>query len=142
MNLGDTLRKVREAKGLSQKELAGLLDMPQPQYSRIESSKTDPSFTTLERIAKALAISLSELFNAEEIFKDVNTYDKTLMEKLKLIDDLDNTEKKSLYHIIDSLIAKKRLKDSLQSLISIEKANTTTHQNNTTKPKKKTISKK
>ncbi|MDO9184690.1 MAG: hypothetical protein Q7W13_01670 [Bacteroidia bacterium] len=39
------------------------------------------------------------------------------MEKLKLIDDLDNTEKKSLYHIIDSLIAKKRLKDNLQSLV-------------------------
>lgn len=117
MDLGDILKKVREAKGLSQKELAGLLEMPQPQYSRIESGKTDPSFTTLERIAKALGISLSDLFKADDIFKDVNTYDKTLMEKLKLIDDLDNTEKKSLYHIIDSLIAKKRLKDNLQSLV-------------------------
>jgi transcriptional regulator with XRE-family HTH domain len=116
MDLGDTLKKVREAKGLSQKELAGLLDMPQPQYSRIESGKTDPSFTTLERIAKALGISLSELFNADDIFKDINTYDKTLMEKLKLIDELESTEKKSLYNIIDSLIAKKRLKDNLQTL--------------------------
>lgn len=117
MDLGDTLKKVREAKGLSQKELAGLLDMPQPQYSRIESGKTDPSFTTLERIAKALGISLADLFKADDIFKDANTYDKTLMEKLKLIDELDNTEKKSLYNIIDSLIAKKRLKDNLQSLV-------------------------
>jgi transcriptional regulator with XRE-family HTH domain len=97
--------------------LAGLLDMPQPQYSRIESGKTDPSFTTLERIAKALGISLADLFKADDIFKDANTYDKTLMEKLKLIDELDNTEKKSLYNIIDSLIAKKRLKDNLQSLV-------------------------
>lgn len=117
MDLGDTLKKVREAKGLSQKELAGLLDMPQPQYSRIESGKTDPSFTTLERIAKALGISLADLFKADDIFKDANTYDKTLMEKLKLIDELDSTEKKSLYNIIDSLIAKKRLKDNLQSLV-------------------------
>jgi transcriptional regulator with XRE-family HTH domain len=117
MDLGDTLKKVREAKGLSQKELAGLLDMPQPQYSRIESGKTDPSFTTLERIAKSLAITLADLFKADDIFKDANTYDKTLMEKLKLIDELDNTEKKSLYNIIDSLIAKKRLKDNLQNLV-------------------------
>jgi len=93
------------------------LDTPQPQYSRIESGKTDPSFTTLERIAKALGISLADLFKADEIFKDVNTYDKTLMEKLKLIDELEGTEKKSLYNIIDSLIAKKRLKDNLQSLV-------------------------
>lgn len=117
MDLGDALKKVREAKGLSQKELAGLLEMPQPQYSRIESGKTDPSFTTLERIVKALGIALSDLFKADGIFADVNTYDKTLMEKLKLIDELDTTEKKSLYNIIDSLIAKKRLKDNLQSLV-------------------------
>src|ERR1035438_10231175 len=112
MNLGKTLKKVREAKGLSQKELAGLLKMPQPQYSRIEGGKTDPSFPAVVKIAKALGVTLSELFEADEIFKDVNSYDKTLMEKLRLIDALDETEKKSIYHIVDSLIAKKKLKDN------------------------------
>ncbi len=116
MNLGNTLKKVREAKGLSQKELAGLLDMPQPQYSRIEGSKTDPSFSAVAKMAKALGVSLSELFNADDIFNDANTYDKTLMEKIRLIDTLDETEKKSLFNIIDSLIAKKKLKDNLVSL--------------------------
>jgi len=67
--------------------------------------------------AWALGISLADLFKADDIFKDANTYDKTLMKKLKLIDELDNTEKKSLYNIIDSLIAIKRLKDNLQSLV-------------------------
>ena len=59
----------------------------------------------------------SDSRGGDEIFKDVNTYDKTLMEKLKLIDELEGTKKKSLYNIIDSLIAKKRLKDNLQSLV-------------------------
>lgn len=118
MKLGNTLKKVREAKGLSQKELAGLLDMPQPQYSRIEGGKTDPSFSAVAKMAKALGASLSELFNADDIFNDTNTYDKTLMEKIRLIDMLDDTEKKSLFHIIDSLIAKKKLKDNLTSLIA------------------------
>jgi transcriptional regulator with XRE-family HTH domain len=119
MNLGDTLKKVREAKGLSQKELAGLLDMPQPQYSRIESGKTDPSFTTISKIANALNISLSELFRADEIFDDVNTYDKTLIEKLQNLDSLNEDEKKSIYTLIDSLITKKKLKDNLQSLANL-----------------------
>jgi transcriptional regulator with XRE-family HTH domain len=118
MNLGSTLKKVREAKGLSQKELAGLLDMPQPQYSRIEGGKTDPAFSAVSKMAKAMGISLSELFNADDIFSDANTYDKTLMEKIRLIDTLDDTEKKSLFNIIDSLIAKKKLKDNLSSLIA------------------------
>jgi transcriptional regulator with XRE-family HTH domain len=118
MKLGEALKKVREAKNLSQKELAGLLGMAQAQYSRIESGKTDPSFSAVIKIAKALGISLSELFTSDEIFKDVNAYDKTLLEKLRLIDSLDEVEKKSIYNIVDSLIAKKKLKDNLSNLVA------------------------
>jgi len=92
--------------------------MAQAEYSRIESGKTDTSFSAVLKIAKALGVSLGELFNADEIFADANSYDKTLMEKLRLIDALDDTEKKSLFHIVDSLIAKKKLKDNLSSLIA------------------------
>jgi len=114
--LNKTLKRVREAKGLSQKELAGLIDMAQAQYSRIESGKTDPSFSAVVKIAQALGLNLSELFSADEIFNETNSYDKTLMEKLRLLDLLDEDEKKSIYTLIDSLISKKKLKDSLQNL--------------------------
>ena len=120
MNLAEALKTVREAKNLSQKELAALVDMAQAQYSRIESGKTDPSFSAVVKIAKALGVSIGELFEADEIFNAVNSYDKTLMEKLRLIDALDETEKKSIYNIVDSLIAKKKMKDNLQSLIDID----------------------
>tara|TARA_B110000046_G_C12942965_1_gene376630 strand:+ start:239 stop:601 length:363 start_codon:yes stop_codon:yes gene_type:complete len=118
ISLGQTLKKVREAKGLSQKEVAGLIDMAQAQYSRIESGKTDPSFSVVDKIANALGFSLSELFKADDIFTDVNTYDKTLMEKLRFLDSLDDNEKKSIYTLIDSLISKKKLKDNLSNLIA------------------------
>lgn len=117
MDLGETLKKVREAKGLSQKELAGLLDMPQPQYSRIESGKTDPSFTTLERIAKALGISLAELFKANDVLKDINSFDKSLMEKMALIEQLDKKEKAAFYSVLDAFIGKKKLKDALNAVL-------------------------
>ena len=116
MELGKILKTIREAKNLSQKELAGLLNMNQAQYSRIESGRTDPAFTVVVKIAKALGVTMVELFQADDIFKDVNSYDKTLMEKLRLIENLDDTEKKSIYNIIDSLIAKKKLKDNIQNL--------------------------
>lgn len=119
MELGKILKTVREAKGLSQKELAGLLKMNQAQYSRIESGRTDPSFSAVEKIAKALGISLPELFKANEIFKDVNSFDKTLMEKINFIESLEDKEKQSVYNIIDSLIAKKKLKDNIQNLASL-----------------------
>ena len=39
------------------------------------------------------------------------------MEKLQLIEQLDDQEKTSLFNIIDSLFAKKRLRDSLTSAL-------------------------
>jgi len=41
------------------------------------------------------------------------------MEKLRLLDSLDEIEKKSIYTLIDSLISKKKLKDSLQNLANL-----------------------
>lgn len=117
ISLGETLKTVREAKSLSQKELAGLIDMAQAQYSRIESGKTDPSFSVVTKIAKALGLSLSELFQADEIFNETKAYDKTLMEKLRLLDSLDEIEKSSIYNLIDSLISKKKIKDNLSNLL-------------------------
>ena len=56
-------------------------------------------------------------FRADEIFTDVKSSDKTLMEKLRLLDTLDDKDKQSLYHIIDTFIAKKKLKDNLPAVL-------------------------
>lgn len=117
MTIGNNIKKIREAKGLSQKETALSSKMDPAQYSRIENGKTDPSYSTIEKIAKALGVELSELFRADEVFKDVNSKDKTLMEKLRLIEQLDNTEQKAFYNILDALVAKKRLTDTLTSAL-------------------------
>lgn len=73
MNLGQSLKKIREAKGLSQKEVPLPCKMDTGQYSRIENGKTDPSFSAVVRIAKALGVELSDLFKADEVFKEVNS---------------------------------------------------------------------
>jgi transcriptional regulator with XRE-family HTH domain len=104
---------IRKERGLQQKQVA------QSNYNKIEKGKTDPSVSTLERIAKALGITLAELFQSDDIFKDINSADKTIMEKLRLIEQLDEKEKNSVYNIIDGLFAKKRLRDSLSSVLDI-----------------------
>ena len=113
MSIGRKIKKIREAKGLSQKEVALSLGMDQAQYSRIENGKSDPYFSTVEKITKAMGVEFSELFKADELFKEVNSYDKTLMEKLNFIEQLDKKEKEGFYSILDALIAKKKLKDTL-----------------------------
>ena len=118
MEIGDKIKKARESKGLTQKEVALSVNMDQSQYSKIEKGKTDPSSSTLQKIASSLGLTLSELFASDDIFKEESSYDKSLMEKLRLIDMLDEDEKKAVFLIIDGLIDKKKLRDNLQNLLS------------------------
>ncbi len=93
--------------------------MDPSQYSKIEKNKTDPSISTLDKITQALGVSLAELFSADDIFIDVNSADKTIMQKLRLIEELDQDERDSIFNIIDSLFAKKKLKDTLSTALDI-----------------------
>lgn len=116
MNIGENIKRIREAKKLSQKEVITAIGMGAAQYSRIENGKTDPSVSTLERVAQALGVELAELFTSDTI-QEVNSYDKTLMEKIRLMEDLSDDERKTIFTILDAFIGKKKLKDTLSSVL-------------------------
>jgi len=61
-NITKNLRKLREAKELSQEKLARLADVANNTIIKIESGKNqNPTLDTLKKIAKALEISVDEL---------------------------------------------------------------------------------
>ena len=51
MRYGDILKKLRNEKGLSQKELTDRLQINRSTYARYETSSTQPDFDTLKKIA-------------------------------------------------------------------------------------------
>lgn len=59
--IGLRIKEVRTLKGLSQQELAALIEYEKSNMSRIESGNINPTILTLNKIAKALDVSLSEL---------------------------------------------------------------------------------
>jgi transcriptional regulator with XRE-family HTH domain len=119
MGLGEQIKKVRLAKGLSQREFVTGADIEKAQFSRIENDKTDPSYSTIEKIAKAMGCTLSELFIHSEEVKDVHSIDKFLMEKVIILENFDEDEKKGIYSIIDGLAAKQKLKQTLSNALVI-----------------------
>ncbi|HET7116646.1 MAG TPA: helix-turn-helix transcriptional regulator [Hanamia sp.] len=118
MNLGNNIRKIREAKGLSGKEVALTCKMDPGQYSRVENNKTDIALSSIVKIAKALGVNVADLFTADEVYKDVNSIDKTLMEKISLIELLDKKERSAFFTMLDALVSKKKLKDTLSSALA------------------------
>lgn len=51
--------RIRADRGLSQRGLAAILGMTQPQVARLESGEVNPSMETLVRIAAGLGIELT-----------------------------------------------------------------------------------
>ncbi|MEQ9426859.1 MAG: hypothetical protein RJQ09_20720 [Cyclobacteriaceae bacterium] len=47
----------------------------------------------------------------------VNSYDKTVMEKVRLIDGLSDEERKTIFTILDAFVGKKKMKDTLENVL-------------------------
>jgi transcriptional regulator with XRE-family HTH domain len=58
------LRMVREARGLSQEELAFKAGIDRTHVGNIENSRNSPSLSVLSRLSQALSIDVPELFEA------------------------------------------------------------------------------
>jgi len=66
IKFGERIRRLREAKGLSQEELAFRARVHRTYLGGIERGERNPSLKNITAIAKALEIGLSELFMFEE----------------------------------------------------------------------------
>jgi transcriptional regulator with XRE-family HTH domain len=67
--LGNRIRKLREAKNISQTELGNLCEIDRSNMNRIESGNTNPSSYLLYLIAQKLDIEASELLNFKPLLK-------------------------------------------------------------------------
>lgn len=63
LHLGETLRNLREASGLSVRTLAARAGFSASFISQVENDQASPSIASLERIASALGVSLVEFFD-------------------------------------------------------------------------------
>jgi transcriptional regulator with XRE-family HTH domain/Zn-dependent peptidase ImmA (M78 family) len=59
--IGRRLRALREDRGLSQREVAGLVGMPAPQLSKIESGTYDMRVSTVQTLLRAMGASFADI---------------------------------------------------------------------------------
>ncbi len=63
-NLSNNVKRLREAKGLSQEKLARLADVANNTLIKMESGENkNPTLETLKKVAKALDVSVDDLIN-------------------------------------------------------------------------------
>jgi transcriptional regulator with XRE-family HTH domain len=64
--LARAIRDLREDRKLTQEDVAHEAGITPGTYSRIEGARANPTWTTVERIARAMGVSLSVLAEAVE----------------------------------------------------------------------------
>jgi len=57
---------LRQRSGLSQRQLAMRMSVPRTYVSKIENEKATPTLSSLERLARALEVTVPELLNGGE----------------------------------------------------------------------------
>ena len=66
LNLANSIRALRLRNGLSQRQLAMRMAVPRTYVSKIENEKATPTLSSLERLAKALEVTVPELLSGGE----------------------------------------------------------------------------
>jgi transcriptional regulator with XRE-family HTH domain len=62
-DFGDTLKRIRKAKGMTQDQVAERASLSTPYISDVERGRANPTLSTAEKLAAALQVDVPALFN-------------------------------------------------------------------------------
>jgi transcriptional regulator with XRE-family HTH domain len=110
MGLAANLKRLRKKKRWSQTQLAEHIGSHLSHINRIETGKYNPSLDVVQKLAKALDVTIDYLVSdTAEDLQEVRIEDKSLLERVKLIDSLEEEDKTALMRVIDSMLTKNQI---------------------------------
>ena len=87
MDIASRLKKIRTSKGYSVYKLSQISGVSETHIRDLERGDRNPSLDTIDRIAKTLGISLSELLNENEEISYLTAKEKELLECYRMMTD-------------------------------------------------------
>ena len=94
--LGQRIKELRNKRGLSQQQLAEIVNIDQRNLSNIECGVTFPT-RSLSQIANALNVTLPELFDFDYLPQDENSMKNYIVSRLE---NLDSENITTLYRLV------------------------------------------
>jgi transcriptional regulator with XRE-family HTH domain len=107
------VREIRRARHLSQRQLAGRMQVPRTYISKIENGKAIPTLGSLERLASALEVDVCQLVRDSRSLREEEVAsilgDPFLAEIAALLPALDSLHRTLLYGAVrDAAIGRRR----------------------------------
>lgn len=99
--LGKRIRELRKSQNLTIERLAELTEINDKYLGSVERGEQNPSFKVLTKIAKALSVEITALFNNEHI----DLSEKTLRSKIEgLLKKTNPDQLQTIFKIIRSIV--------------------------------------
>lgn len=108
-SFGKKLKECREAKGLSQSQLAKILNTNHSIIGKYERDEVKPTVDVIKNLAEALDTTAGFLMGESS---DMNVLkDPAMLKRLNELDKMDSEDKTHITKVIDAFIKSIKLKD-------------------------------
>ena len=113
MKLAENIKLIREKQGFMQKEIALHIGVDKSTYSKIEKGNREVTVAELNKMSKLFNLSVDDIINYDEniVPKEITLVDKTAVEQINLIQQLDEEDKNIIFRMIDKMLTNKKFKD-------------------------------
>lgn len=119
MSIANNIKRLREQKGLLQKEVAAEMGLGISHYSKIENGQREASVELLDKMAKFYGITIDQIVHMDnEVPTEITLEDKTASEQVRLIAELDEKDKSVIFGMIETMLTKKKFKDFFQKNVA------------------------
>jgi len=112
LQVAGQVREIRRARHLSQRQLAGRMQVPRTYISKIENGKAIPTLGSLERLANALDVDMRQLVRDSRSRRDEEVAailaDPFLAEIAAMLPHLDSLHRTLLYDSLRDMASSRR----------------------------------
>jgi transcriptional regulator with XRE-family HTH domain len=122
MSIADNIKKLREDKGLMQKEVYNDIGLKPAHYNKLEKGLIEPSIEILDKLAAFYGVSIDDIVHHSKATpKAVTMEDKTATEQVRLMAQLNEKDKGTVMNIIDTMLTKQKFQTFFEQNIQIAK---------------------
>ena len=112
MSLAENIKTIREENNFKQIEVATHIGVDKSAYSKIEKGLRALTVDELQKMSQLFNLTTDQIINYDgKIPTDVIIEDKTIMEQLRLINELEEKDKTIIYSMLDTMLTKQKFKD-------------------------------
>jgi len=113
--VGGRIKQLRKQRGWTQKELAKYLEGSYQQLNKYESGIHAPPLDKLAQLADALNTTIDYLITGQ-VSDETPLHNKRLLQKFKLLEGFDASQQETVINVIDAMVAKHQMEETLKNL--------------------------